>query len=182
MAVALLEDQREDVSLLRVMRSDLLSFAQELESGYLARDREEVAATLVDSTNHPAYPADSTGQGSVDQGAVDRGAVGVGSESAFDRPTRAQELLDRLVSACRIALAGDGLPATGGHRPQVMVTINCRDLLDDPGHDGHSVFAQQISAGASGSWPVRPISCPLCSAEQGRSLTSDVPNASSPRT
>lgn len=82
-----------------------------------------------------------------------------------DRPTRAQNLLDGLVSACRIALSTDALPATGGHRPQVIVTINYRDLLGNiesrqggqsgqagqAGHSvfaqaGHSVFAQQMSA------------------------------------
>lgn len=76
------------------------------------------------------------------------------SGSDPDRPTRAQELLDGLVTACRVALAGDGLPATGGHRPQVMVTINYRDLISDLGHDGHSVFAQQLSASS-----IRKIAC-----------------------
>ncbi|MDF9276749.1 DUF222 domain-containing protein [Arthrobacter sp. EH-1B-1] len=80
-----------------------------------------------------------------------------GTVSAPDEPTREQNLLDGLVSACRIALTGDGLPATGGHRPQVMVTINYRDLLKDladSGHDGHSVFAQQISARS-----IRKLAC-----------------------
>ena len=80
-----------------------------------------------------------------------------GAVSAPDEPTREQNLLDGLVSACRIALAGDGLPATGGHRPQVMVTINYRDLLADmaeSGHDGHSVFAQQLSARS-----IRKLAC-----------------------
>ncbi len=45
-------------------------------------------------------------------------------------PTRAQRLLDGLVGACRIALAAGALPATGGHRPQVMVTINYQDLAE----------------------------------------------------
>ncbi|MFP5314864.1 MAG: DUF222 domain-containing protein, partial [Actinomycetes bacterium] len=69
-------------------------------------------------------------------------------------PTRAQELLEGLVSGCRIALAGDGLPATGGHRPQVMVTINYRDLLSDLGQDGHAVFAEQLSARS-----IRKLAC-----------------------
>ncbi|MFJ6278244.1 HNH endonuclease signature motif containing protein [Arthrobacter subterraneus] len=69
-------------------------------------------------------------------------------------PTRAQELLEGLVSGCRIALAGDGLPATGGHRPQVMVTINYRDLLSDLGQDGHAVFAEQMSARS-----IRKLAC-----------------------
>lgn len=90
----------------------------------------------------PAEPANPAGSSDADNG------------SALDQPTRAQELLDRLVSACRIALSGDGLPATGGHRPQVMVTINYRDLLSDLGQDGHSVFAQQISAKS-----IRKLAC-----------------------
>ncbi|THJ68618.1 DUF222 domain-containing protein [Arthrobacter echini] len=90
-------------------------------------------------------------------GPVDRTAqepTDAGRQAAPDRATRAQELLHGLVSACRIALAGDGLPATGGHRPQVMVTINYQDLIDDLGHDGHSVFAQQLSARS-----IRELAC-----------------------
>ncbi|WP_298252194.1 HNH endonuclease signature motif containing protein [uncultured Arthrobacter sp.] len=96
--------------------------------------------------------------------------TGAGNAPPPERPTRAQELLDGLVSACRIALAGDGLPTTGGHRPQVMVTINYRDLLSELGHDGHSVFAQQVSARS-----IRRIACdadilPLVLGGQGRIL------------
>ncbi|MDQ0735848.1 HNH endonuclease signature motif containing protein [Arthrobacter agilis] len=50
---------------------------------------------------------------------------------AIEAPTRAQSMLDGLVGACRIALSTTHLPATGGHRPQVMVTIDYRDLVAD---------------------------------------------------
>ncbi len=43
--------------------------------------------------------------------------------------TRPQLLLDGLVGACQVALATDTLPATGGHRPQVMVTIDYQTLV-----------------------------------------------------
>ncbi|SDH56030.1 protein of unknown function [Arthrobacter subterraneus] len=92
-------------------------------------------------------------QGPGDQGPGDQGP-GVNAQPVPGRPTRAQELLDGLVSGCRIALAGDGLPATGGHRPQVMVTINYRDLLSDLGQDGHAVFAEQMSARS-----IRKLAC-----------------------
>ncbi|WP_052273771.1 HNH endonuclease signature motif containing protein [Arthrobacter sp. L77] len=62
------------------------------------------------------------------------GGDGGGGSVAANRmggPTRAQSLLDGLVGACRIALSTSLLPATGGHRPQVMVTIDYRDLLGD---------------------------------------------------
>ncbi|MGO4859175.1 DUF222 domain-containing protein [Arthrobacter sp. 2MCAF14] len=51
-------------------------------------------------------------------------------QDGLDRRTRAQRLLDGLVGACKTALAAATLPATGGLRPQVMVTINYRDLLN----------------------------------------------------
>ncbi|MGY2747026.1 hypothetical protein ACVWZ8_004143 [Arthrobacter sp. UYCu723] len=47
----------------------------------------------------------------------------------LDLRSRPQKLLDGLIGACRIALAAGSLPAAGGLRPQVMVTIDYRDLL-----------------------------------------------------
>lgn len=47
----------------------------------------------------------------------------------LDRRSRPQKLLDGLVGACKVALASGTLPSTGGLRPQVMVTIEYRDLL-----------------------------------------------------
>jgi hypothetical protein len=71
-----------------------------------------------------------------------------------DQPTRAQQLLNGLVDACRIVLAGDGLPAAGGHRPQVMVTIDYRALTGQLERAGDAVFAQQIPARS-----VRRLAC-----------------------
>ena len=51
------------------------------------------------------------------------------SDERLDLRSRPQRLLDGLVGACKAALATGGLPATGGLRPQVMVTIDYRDLL-----------------------------------------------------
>jgi hypothetical protein len=51
-------------------------------------------------------------------------------EPDLDRRTLAQQRLDGLVGASKAALAAGTLPATGGLRPQVMVTINHRDLLN----------------------------------------------------
>ncbi|MBJ2122393.1 DUF222 domain-containing protein, partial [Arthrobacter sp. MSA 4-2] len=80
---------------------------------------------------------DTEGQDREDQRTEGRGRTDGGADPASgedppdahrERPTRAQQLLEGLVGACRIALAGDGLPAAGGHRPQVMVTIDYRTL------------------------------------------------------
>ncbi|MGO4806213.1 DUF222 domain-containing protein [Arthrobacter sp. 2MCAF15] len=46
-----------------------------------------------------------------------------------DLRSRAQKLLDGLVGACKVALTAGTLPATGGLRPQVLATIDYRDLL-----------------------------------------------------
>ena len=48
---------------------------------------------------------------------------------ALDLRSRAQKLLDGLVGACKVALTAGTLPAAGGLRPQVMATIDYRDLL-----------------------------------------------------
>ncbi|BBE22701.1 hypothetical protein MN0502_15840 [Arthrobacter sp. MN05-02] len=65
------------------------------------------------------------------------GSGSAGNSDEFGEPggaTRAQMLLEGLVTACRIALSTAGLPATGGHRPQVMVTMDYQELLDQTPH------------------------------------------------
>ncbi len=69
-------------------------------------------------------------------------------------PTRAQTLLDGLVAACRIALSTAALPAAGGHRPQVMVTIDHKDLVGATQRAGYAVFSGQMSAGS-----IRKLAC-----------------------
>ncbi|MDQ0757164.1 HNH endonuclease signature motif containing protein [Arthrobacter sp. B3I4] len=68
-------------------------------------------------------------------GAIEDGSAGDGAEQdvfvpGLDWRSRPQKLLDGLVGASKVALASGGMPATGGLRPQVMVTIDYRDLLD----------------------------------------------------
>jgi hypothetical protein len=57
-------------------------------------------------------------------------AEAAAADAHLERRTRPQQLLDGLVGACKTALATATLPATGGLRPQVMVTISYQDLLD----------------------------------------------------
>ena len=75
-----------------------------------------------------------------------------GQDSAdipLDLRSRPQKHLDGLVSAAKVALAAGTLPATGGLRPQVMVTIDYRDLLARLGHgDGTSDGDLQSTAGS----------------------------------
>ncbi|GAB3545255.1 HNH endonuclease signature motif containing protein [Arthrobacter tumbae] len=129
-----------------------------MEIGATDEQYEHLITVMNTATNPRAQNTAHKGTGTTDGKLTNGGDNDAGSSP--DEPTREQSLLDGLVSACRIALAGDGLPATGGHRPQVMVTINYRDLLNDMsdladrGHDGHSVFAQQLSARS-----IRKLAC-----------------------
>jgi len=87
----------------------------------------------------------ASGDGAKGDGASGDGANGVGAGTAaagetadtdwiirdrLDPRTRPQKLLDGLIGACKAALTTGGLPTAGGLRPQVMVTIDYRDLLD----------------------------------------------------
>ena len=75
-------------------------------------------------------------------GKTDPGAAGL------DLRSRPQKLLDGLVGACKIALASGELPAAGGLRPQVMVTIGYRDLLDRLGDTAGTAAGSPTGAAA----------------------------------
>ena len=75
-----------------------------------------------------------------------------GGDVPLDLRSRPQKLLDGLVGAAKAALAAGTLPAAGGLRPQVMVTIDYRDLLTRLGHnDGHGDAGLQGGAGLQGA-------------------------------
>jgi hypothetical protein len=90
---------------------------------------------------------------------ADPGAEGL------DQRSRPQKLLDGLVGACQAALASGGLPAAGGLRPQVMVTIDYRDLLErlggsEPGAAGLGRKSGMLQfAGPVTASTVRRIAC-----------------------
>uniref|UniRef100_UPI001359BC6A HNH endonuclease signature motif containing protein n=1 Tax=Arthrobacter zhaoguopingii TaxID=2681491 RepID=UPI001359BC6A len=120
----------------------------------------EHLATVMNTATNPRLPGTGAGPGTgsgdesggggtrndITGDAPDSGSHRASPFGADERPTRAQQLLAGLVGACRIALATDGLPAAGGHRPQVMVTIDYRTLTGELDHAGDAVFAQQIPA------------------------------------
>lgn len=56
-------------------------------------------------------------------------ASGPATTSRWNGPTRPQRLLGGLVDAAKAALATGGVPAAGGLRPQVLVTIDSASLL-----------------------------------------------------
>jgi hypothetical protein len=67
----------------------------------------------------------------------------------LDRRTRQQQLLDGLVGACKTALTSSALPAAGGLRPQLMVTIDHRDLLAGLEHTTGNTTTRTAAATAA---------------------------------
>ncbi|MDV8147631.1 HNH endonuclease signature motif containing protein [Arthrobacter sp. B10-11] len=77
---------------------------------------------LLTAMNTAANPRTRTGTGIGDADTT--------AADALDLRTRPQRLLDGLVGASKAGLSTGALPAAGGLRPQVMVTIDYRDLLE----------------------------------------------------
>ncbi|MEW1822533.1 DUF222 domain-containing protein [Arthrobacter sp. NPDC080031] len=108
---------------------------------FATQDQYEHLLTVMNTATNPRTctsgepgPEDNTvdaGGGSAPANAPADGLpVGSHDDAAFlDRRTRAQKLLDGLLGACRIALATGALPSAGGQRPQIVATIDHRDLL-----------------------------------------------------
>ncbi|MDI3211962.1 HNH endonuclease signature motif containing protein [Arthrobacter sp. AL12] len=137
--------------------------------------RTGVASGPGDGNDSPSQTGPGAGPG-VDGDADDEAAA-----ERLDQRTRPQRLLDGLVGACKVALAAGDLPAAGGLRPQVMVTIDYRDLLERlgaaeaetraPGSNaGTLMFTGPVSAST-----VRKLACdadiiPIVLGGQGRIL------------
>ncbi|QCO96421.1 DUF222 domain-containing protein [Arthrobacter sp. 24S4-2] len=111
---------------------------------FATADQYESLLTVMNTATNPRTRAGTT-EGNDAGGAPDSGGgTGDGAgdscdetggnssalDADLDRRTRPQRLLDGLIGACKAALATGTLPAAGGLRPQVMVTIDYRDLLD----------------------------------------------------
>ncbi|MGO4191853.1 DUF222 domain-containing protein [Arthrobacter sp. YAF17] len=147
-----------------------------------AADTDAAAATGTDAGYADAAAATGTDAryDAEADAAVDSAAEAAPAER-LDQRTRPQRLLDGLVGACKAALAAGDLPAAGGLRPQVMVTIDYRDLLErvggteaearGPGSNvGTLMFTGPVTAST-----VRKIACdadliPIVLGGQGRIL------------
>ncbi|MHA7240828.1 HNH endonuclease signature motif containing protein [Arthrobacter sp. TMS1-12-1] len=110
-------------------------------SGTAQSDTDPVHATPRETVADGADPFDAERNGA-DRNGIDRNGIDPDeadhgdAQPSWERRTRPQRQLDGLVGACQVALATDTLPATGGHRPQVMVTIDYRALVEDLRHAG----------------------------------------------
>ncbi len=103
---------------------------------FATAEQFETLATAMNTAANPRLQH-HTGTGTDGAQGTDSGDTDPGGDSnsdsahpGLDRRSRPQKLLDGLVGACGIALATGELPANGGLRPQVMVTIDYQDLLN----------------------------------------------------
>ena len=104
-----------------------------------------------DAASHGGPAADSRPDADAEAGteaAVGRDVDDAAAADRLDQRTRPQRLLDGLVGACKAALAAGNLPAAGGLRPQVMVTIDYRELLERLGAADEEARAPGSNAGA----------------------------------
>ncbi|KRE53334.1 hypothetical protein ASG92_07335 [Arthrobacter sp. Soil736] len=103
-------------------------------TGTTAGNSEEVRAENGTTTDTPTDTDEGTDDGMAAGPHTGPGfgpeAETAAADAPLERRTRPQQLLDGLVGACKTALATGTLPATGGLRPQVMVTISYQDLLN----------------------------------------------------
>ncbi|KQN86480.1 hypothetical protein ASE96_12955 [Arthrobacter sp. Leaf69] len=110
---------------------------QHLEIFATAEQFEHLLTVMNNATNPRTTPTRTGAAPGDEGGAADcegpSGAAGTPENdpgaACLDLRSQQQKRLDGLVGACKVALATGSLPATGGLRPQVMVTIDYRDLL-----------------------------------------------------
>jgi hypothetical protein len=134
---------------------------QHLEIFATADQFEHLVTVMNTATNPRTEGGDTSGSGRAMDPAPAEVSVAVedGEGRPLDLRSRPQRLLDGLVGACKVALATGGLPTAGGLRPQVMATIDYRDLVqrlgsDNEGGTGSLMFTGPITAGS-----IRKIAC-----------------------
>ncbi|UKA59752.1 DUF222 domain-containing protein [Arthrobacter sp. FW306-2-2C-D06B] len=93
---------------------------------FATAEQFETLATVMNTATNPRLQPNTTGTD-----------TDTGAGTDLDRRSRPQKLLDGLVGACAVALSTGELPANGGLRPQVMVTIDYQDLLERLEHHAH---------------------------------------------
>ncbi|HSO16979.1 MAG TPA: DUF222 domain-containing protein [Arthrobacter sp.] len=142
---------------------------QHLEIFATTEQFEHLVTVMNTGTNPRTSTPDPAGNPEARHAAVHLNGqdVNAGVDVPFDLRTRPQKQLDGLVGASKVALAAGTLPAAGGLRPQVMATIDYRDLLNrletltsEAGngapkeHTGNLLFTGPITAST-----IRKIAC-----------------------
>ncbi|WP_083266506.1 HNH endonuclease signature motif containing protein [Arthrobacter sp. U41] len=154
---------------------------------FATAEQFEHLMTVMNTATNPRAAAGFTAAGTATSSTAGRVPWAEGGQDSADIPldlrSRPQKHLDGLVSAAKVALAAGTLPAAGGLRPQVMVTIDYRDLLarlatvdgaaapgDPMEHTGNLLFTGPVTAST-----VRKIACdadiiPILLGSEGRIL------------
>jgi hypothetical protein len=99
---------------------------------YCTDDQHETLLTVMNAAAGPRIQeAAAVGESSANPAVEwrDGTAADPATASRLKSRTRPQRLLGGLVDAAKTALATGGVPAAGGHRPQVLVTIDSASLL-----------------------------------------------------
>ncbi|MET3934115.1 hypothetical protein ABIE00_002161 [Arthrobacter sp. OAP107] len=117
-------------------------------------DRKDTDGNGADGNSADGNGAGRTISGGMDSGGMDSAGAGAAApaslagsgtadppEICLDHRSQGQKRLDGLVGALQTVLTTDTLPANGGHRPQILVTINYRDLLADLQHRRNAQWA-----------------------------------------
>ncbi|MGM7777308.1 DUF222 domain-containing protein [Arthrobacter sp. KNU-44] len=129
---------------------------------FATAEQFETLATAMNTAANPRLQHDPDDSPDPDPTGTTGGPAGLSGHDGVARPTldrrsRPQKLLDGLVGACGVALTTGELPANGGLRPQVMVTIDYRDLLERLEHESPAAPSPRPSSGASTfQGPVHP--------------------------
>ncbi|MFK4297364.1 hypothetical protein ABH924_002514, partial [Arthrobacter sp. GAS37] len=111
---------------------------------FATADQFETLATVMNTATNPRLQPNAAATNP----RLQPNAAATGTD--LDRRSRAQKLLDGLIGACAAALSTGELPANGGLRPQVMVTIDYQDLLERLGHHARETpTGPRLSSGAS---------------------------------
>ncbi|WAH99517.1 DUF222 domain-containing protein [Arthrobacter sp. MMS18-M83] len=132
---------------------------------FATAEQFETLATVMNTAANPRLRHDTDGSPDPDPGSntgSNTGAAGGFSEHdaaarpSLDRRSRAQKLLDGLVGACGAALSTGELPAAGGLRPQVIVTIDYRELLERVEHQTTAANPRLSTGASTFQGPIHP--------------------------
>jgi hypothetical protein len=117
---------------------------------FATTDQYEHLATVMNSATNPrtttateTVKETGTGNGTPDTGHGN--TVWQDTDPDLDRRTRSQKQLDGIIGALKAALSTNQLPTTGGNRPQILATINYRDLLPHPATATGTVLAPALA-------------------------------------
>ncbi|MGN7249718.1 DUF222 domain-containing protein, partial [Arthrobacter sp. SAFR-014] len=132
---------------------------------FATAEQFETITTVMNTATNPRTPAPGHGTGT--DGTSDDGSSSDGNaepdslagwdtagppEVSLDHRSQGQKRLDGLVGALQTVLTTDTLPANGGHRPQILATINYRDLLADLQHRRDAQWAQNAQWTQEAQW------------------------------